>query len=69
MEEPGGHHLPRNSREPGVRRTAGLHGRTEIGKILMITQALGTGTHSDQAAGVAGAAYTTGLAGIWYQWT
>jgi Na+/proline symporter len=53
----------------GVRNTAGFFmGERKFGKILMITQALGTGTHSDQAAGVAGAAYTTGLAGIWYQW-
>jgi Na+/proline symporter len=39
-----------------------------FGKAIMIAQALGTGTHSDQAVGVAGAAYTTGLSGIWYQW-
>jgi Na+/proline symporter len=43
-------------------------GDRKFGKVLMIAQALGTGTHSDQAVGVAGAAYTTGLAGIWYQW-
>ena len=39
-----------------------------FGKAIMIAQALGTGTHSDQAVGVAGAAYTSGLSGIWYQW-
>lgn len=52
-----------------VRSTAGFFiGERKFGKALMIAQALGTGTHSDQAVGVAGAAYTTGLAGIWYQW-
>ena len=39
-----------------------------FGKTIMIAQALGTGTHSDQAVGVAGAAYTGGFSGIWYQW-
>ncbi len=43
-------------------------GNRAFGKAVMIAQALGTGTHSDQAVGVAGAAYTSGLSGIWYQW-
>jgi Na+/proline symporter len=43
-------------------------GNRTFGKAIMIAQALGTGTHSDQAVGVAGAAYTSGLSGIWYQW-
>jgi Na+/proline symporter len=43
-------------------------GNRAFGKAIMIAQALGTGTHSDQAVGVAGAAYTSGLSGIWYQW-
>jgi Na+/proline symporter len=43
-------------------------GNRAFGKVVMIAQALGTGTHSDQAVGVAGAAYTSGLSGIWYQW-
>ena len=52
-----------------VRGTAGFFmGERKFGKALMAAQALGTGTHSDQAVGVAGAAYTLGLAGIWYQW-
>lgn len=52
-----------------VRDTAGFFmGERKFGKALMLAQALGTGTHSDQAVGVAGAAYTAGLAGIWYQW-
>ncbi len=40
-------------------------GNRAFGKAVMIAQALGTGTHSDQAVGVAGAAYTSGLSGIW----
>lgn len=43
-------------------------GNRAFGKIVMLAQSLGTGTHSDQAVGVAGAAYTSGLSGIWYQW-
>ncbi len=39
-----------------------------FGKLLMIAQAFGVGTHTDQPVTVAGASYTTGLAGIWYQW-
>ncbi len=37
-------------------------------KIKMIANALGAGTHTDQAIAVAGATYKIGLAGIWYQW-
>jgi Na+/proline symporter len=52
-----------------VRSTAGFFmGERKFGKMLMIAQTLGTGTHSDQAVGVAGAAYQVGLSGIWYQW-
>lgn len=43
-------------------------GGRAFGKAVMLAQSLGTGTHSDQAVGVAGAAYTNGLSGIWYQW-
>lgn len=39
-----------------------------FGKALMIAQAFGVGTHTDQPVSVSGAAYTNGLAGIWYQW-
>lgn len=38
------------------------------GKIMMIANALGAGTHTDQAIAVSGATYQIGLAGIWYQW-
>ena len=43
-------------------------GNRRFGKVLMIAQAFGAGTHTDQPVSVAGASYTTGLAGIWYQW-
>ena len=39
-----------------------------FGKLLLTTHAFGTGTHSDQAVGVAAKTYTNGLSGIWYQW-
>lgn len=38
------------------------------GKLMMIANALGAGTHTDQAVLVSGATYELGLAGIWYQW-
>jgi Na+/proline symporter len=37
-------------------------------KFMMIANALGAGTHTDQAIAVSGATYQIGLAGIWYQW-
>jgi Na+/proline symporter len=37
-------------------------------KLMMIANALGSGTHTDQAVAVSGATYELGLAGIWYQW-
>ncbi|VAX25421.1 hypothetical protein MNBD_IGNAVI01-1829 [hydrothermal vent metagenome] len=37
-------------------------------KIMMIANAFGAGTHTDQAIAVSGATYEIGLAGIWYQW-
>ncbi len=39
-----------------------------FGKVMMITHAFGTGTHSDQAVIVASKSFTNGLSGIWYQW-
>ena len=35
---------------------------------MLMMHAFGTGTHSDQAIGVASKTFTTGLSGIWYQW-
>ena len=43
-------------------------GGRRFGKLLMVAQAFGVGTHTDQPVSVSGAAYTNGLAGIWYQW-
>ncbi|MDP1676595.1 MAG: sodium:solute symporter family protein [Bacteroidota bacterium] len=37
-------------------------------KVMMIANAIGAGTHTNQAILVAGATYQLGLAGIWYQW-
>ncbi len=37
-------------------------------KSALIMHAFGTGTHSDQAVGVASKTFTNGLSGIWYQW-
>ena len=39
-----------------------------FGKVMMVTHAFGTGTHSDQAVSVASKSFTNGLSGIWYQW-
>lgn len=39
-----------------------------FGKLFMVLFAFGTGTHSDQAVGVAAKTYTVGASGIWYQW-
>jgi len=39
-----------------------------FGKAMMLMHTFGTGTHSDQAVGVASKTYGSGLSGIWYQW-
>lgn len=39
-----------------------------FGKAMMITNAFGTGTASDQAVTVASATFRNGLSGIWWQW-
>ena len=52
-----------------VKDTGGFFmGSRGFGKVLMIAQALTTGTRADYAIGVAGATYQIGMAGIWYQW-
>lgn len=43
-------------------------GNRRFGKFLMVMQAFGVGTHTDQPVSVTGASYSIGLAGIWYQW-
>jgi Na+/proline symporter len=40
----------------------------KFGKTMLIAHAFGTGTHSDQAVGVAAKTFVSGLSGIWYQW-
>ncbi|NOY79737.1 MAG: sodium:solute symporter family protein [Kiritimatiellaeota bacterium] len=40
----------------------------KFGKAMLTMHAFGTGTHSDQAVGVASKTFTSGLSGIWYQW-
>jgi Na+/proline symporter len=40
----------------------------KFGKVMMLFFAFGSGTHSDQAVGVASKSFTNGLSGIWYQW-
>lgn len=37
-------------------------------KLMMVANAIGAGTHTNQAILVAGATYQIGLAGVWYQW-
>lgn len=39
-----------------------------FGKAMLTMHAFGTGTHSDQAVGVASKTFVSGLSGIWYQW-
>lgn len=39
-----------------------------FGKSMMLMHGFGTSTHSDQAVTVASKCYSSGLAGIWYQW-
>ncbi len=43
-------------------------GGRSFGKIMMVAQAFGAGTRTDQVVAVVGASYQVGLAGIWYQW-
>jgi Na+/proline symporter len=59
----------------GMRARAGVTssgdyflGNRRASKIKMIANAIGAGTHTNQAILVAGATYEIGLAGIWYQW-
>ena len=51
-----------------IRTIADFFMPRRFGKVMMITHAFGTGTHSDQAVSVASKSFTNGLSGIWYQW-
>jgi Na+/proline symporter/predicted dehydrogenase len=43
-------------------------GDRKFGKVMMAFFMFGSGTHSDQAVGVAAKTYRAGASGIWYQW-
>jgi Na+/proline symporter len=43
-------------------------GDRKFGKVMMAFFMFGSGTHSDQAVGVASKTYRSGASGIWYQW-
>lgn len=52
-----------------VKSTEGYFlGDRGFGKLLMMGQSFGVGTHAEQPVAVAGAAYQFGISGIWYQW-
>ena len=51
-----------------IRTIADFFMPRRFGKVMMMTHAFGTGTHSDQAVSVASKSFTNGLSGIWYQW-
>lgn len=51
-----------------IKNSGDLFMPRKFGKIMMIMFTFGTGTHSDQAVGVASKSFTNGLSGIWYQW-
>ncbi|MCZ6506702.1 MAG: sodium:solute symporter family protein [Acidobacteria bacterium] len=52
----------------GVRSMGDFFMPRRFGKWMLVMHAFGTGTHSDQAVGVASKTFTNGLSGIWYQW-
>ena len=43
-------------------------GSRSFGKLIMIAQSFGTGTHAEMPVSLAGAVYGRGLSGIWFQW-
>jgi Na+/proline symporter len=43
-------------------------GKRRFGKLLMIAQSFGVGTHADMPVSLAGAVYANGFSAIWYQW-
>lgn len=55
-----------------ARRVKDTHGyflgNRGFGKILMMAQSFGVGTHADQPVSLAGKVYAVGFPGIWYQW-
>jgi Na+/proline symporter len=51
-----------------VRSTSDFFMPRRFGKAMMITNAFGTGTASDQAVAIAAETFRSGLSGIWWQW-
>jgi Na+/proline symporter len=52
-----------------VRSTANYFlGERRFNKWIMIGQSFGTGTHAEMPVSLAGAVYTVGISGIWFQW-
>ncbi len=52
-----------------VRRTGDFFlGGRRFGPWLMIGQSFGVGTHAEMPVALAGAVYTMGVSGIWFQW-
>jgi len=43
-------------------------GQRKFGKWLMIGQSFGVGTHAEMPVSLAGAVYSVGISGIWFQW-
>lgn len=43
-------------------------GNRGFGKLVMIAQSFGTGTHAEMPVSLAGAVYSIGAPGIWFQW-
>src|ERR1700691_1809688 len=43
-------------------------GGRRFGKLLMMGQVFGTGTHAEMPVSLIGAVYNIGASGIWYQW-
>jgi len=52
-----------------IRSTANYFlGERQFNKWIMIGQTFGTGTHAEMPLSLAGAVYSVGISGIWFQW-
>jgi Na+/proline symporter len=43
-------------------------GKRRFGKLIMIAQSFGVGTHAEMPVSLSGAVYSFGMSAIWYQW-
>jgi len=43
-------------------------GKRHFGKLIMIAQTFGVGTHAEMPVSLSGAVYSFGMSAIWYQW-